>query len=69
MGFHLCSHEYLNNFGGVDDVEIVVEINPRDVVSFPIDYNRAKGAYSNPITQEYKKNLQDHINSDTLSEQ
>lgn len=32
------------------------------------DYNRAKGAYSNPITQEYKKNLQDHINSDTEPE-
>ena len=29
------------------------------------DYNRAKGAYSNPITQEYKKNLQDYINLDT----
>lgn len=29
------------------------------------DYKRAKGAYSNPITQEYKKNLQDYINSDT----
>ncbi|MBX2932043.1 MAG: AIPR family protein [Chitinophagaceae bacterium] len=32
------------------------------------DYNRAKGAYSNPITQEYKKNLQDYINSDTEAE-
>lgn len=29
------------------------------------DYERAKGAYSNPITQEYKKNLQEFINSDT----
>jgi hypothetical protein len=30
-----------------------------------LDYNRAKGAYSNPITQEYKKHLQEYINSDT----
>jgi hypothetical protein len=33
-----------------------------------LDYNRAKGAYSNPITQEYKKNLQDYINSDAEQE-
>lgn len=32
-----------------------------------LDYKRAKGAYSNPITQEYKRYLQDHINFDTDS--
>lgn len=29
------------------------------------DYDRPKGAYSNPITQDYKKNLQDYIDADT----
>jgi hypothetical protein len=39
-GFHVCSHEYLKNFGGMHDV--VVEINPRDVVAVPPDYNLTK---------------------------
>lgn len=29
-----------------------------------VEYNRPKGAYSNPITQEYIKYLQEYINSD-----
>ena len=31
------------------------------------DYNRAKAAYSNPITKDYKSFLQEYINLDTGS--
>lgn len=41
-GFHVCSHTYLNQFGGPDDVEIVVEIHPKDVVAVPPDYQMTK---------------------------
>jgi len=40
-GLHFCSIEYLNSFGG--DKIIIVKVNPRDVVSFPTDYNNSKG--------------------------
>lgn len=40
-------------------IDIAIEIFKK------LDYNRPKGAYSNPITQEYKKNLQDYINLDS----
>lgn len=41
-GFHVCSHTYLNNFGAANDVEIVVEIHPKDVVAVPPDYEMTK---------------------------
>lgn len=41
-GFHVCSHEYLGNFGNSADVEIVVEIHPKDVVAVPPDYQMTK---------------------------
>jgi hypothetical protein len=40
-GLHFCSYEYLNCFGG--DRIVIVKINPRDVVSIPVDYNNSKG--------------------------
>ena len=40
-GLHFCSREYLRSFGGARLV--AVKINPRDVVSIPVDYNNAKG--------------------------
>lgn len=40
-GLHFCSRDYLNNFGG--DKVIILEINPSDVVSIPVDYNNTKG--------------------------
>ncbi len=40
-GLHFCSREYLRSFGGAR--LIAIKINPRDVVSIPIDYNNAKG--------------------------
>ena len=39
-GFHVCSHDYLGNFSSGPD--LVVEINPRDVVAVPPDYNLSK---------------------------
>ena len=40
-GLHFCSKEYLSSFSG--EKIIVLEINPRDVVSIPVDYNNTKG--------------------------
>lgn len=40
-GLHFCSQEYLAHFGG--ERTVIVKINPRDVVSFPRDYNNSKG--------------------------
>lgn len=41
-GFHVCSHTYLDQFGSDSDVEIVVEIHPKDVVAVPPDYAMTK---------------------------
>lgn len=44
-GLHVCSYDYLNCFGGsVDSGYHVVacKVNPRDVVSVPVDYNNTK---------------------------
>ena len=40
-GLHFCSKGYLSQYSG--DTTIIVEIDPRDVVSIPIDYNNEKG--------------------------
>jgi hypothetical protein len=42
-GLHFCSIEYLQGFWGTEGHTMVVKINPRDVVSIPLDYNDAKG--------------------------
>lgn len=39
-GFHVCSHTYLSSFSAGPD--LVVEINPRDVVAVPPDYALSK---------------------------
>lgn len=68
-GFHVCSHEYLKNFGGVDDVEIVVEINPRDVVAVPPDYNLSKmrvASYRSLCTLPYFKKMLLRYEADAL---
>lgn len=41
QGLHFCSFEYLKSFSG--ERVIVVEINPKDIVAIPSDYNNAKG--------------------------
>lgn len=42
-GLHFCAREYLDHFGRYDSRIVIVKINPRDVVSIPVDYNNAKG--------------------------
>lgn len=42
-GFHAASYDYLPHYGTSDSNKVViVEINPKDVVSVPIDYDDAK---------------------------
>ena len=40
-GLHFCSKEYLSSYTG--DVTLVVKVNPKDVVSIPVDYSFQKG--------------------------
>lgn len=40
-GLHFCSLEYIKHFWGSH--LMVLKINPRDVVSIPVDYNNTKG--------------------------
>lgn len=43
-GLHFCSREYLPHYGARSGTKVVmVKINPKDVVSIPVDYNNAKG--------------------------
>lgn len=46
-GLHFCSYEYLPKYGNMvyDDGNrvIIVKINPKNVVSIPVDYNFTKG--------------------------
>ena len=43
-GLHFCSREYAENFFySYNDHMMVIKINPRDVVSIPVDYNNTKG--------------------------
>ena len=39
-GYHVCSWDYLRNFGGSRVLQI--KVNPADVVSVPTDYNNTK---------------------------
>lgn len=42
-GLHVCSYGYLQHFGGTTGYRVVIcKINPKDVVSIPIDYNFTK---------------------------
>jgi len=43
-GLHFCAHSYLSSYGNSSgNRTIMVKIDPRDVVSIPVDYNNAKG--------------------------
>lgn len=41
-GLHVCSYNYLKSYGNKDDVVVLVKVNPKDVVSVPVDYNNTK---------------------------
>ena len=42
-GLHFCSMEYLKGFWGTSGHTMIVSIDPRDVVSIPVDYKNSKG--------------------------
>ena len=42
-GLHFCSKEYLPHYGTNGQKIIIVEVNPYDVTSIPVDYNLSKG--------------------------
>lgn len=42
-GLHVCSYDYLDSFGSCNNDRVVIcEVNPRDVVAIPQDYNNTK---------------------------
>lgn len=41
-GLHICSIEYVPAFHSQGDKIVAVEVNPKDVVSVPTDYNNSK---------------------------
>lgn len=42
-GLHFCSQGYLGHYGGSGSRVMILKINPKDVVSIPVDYKNAKG--------------------------
>lgn len=42
QGLHVCSKSYIPHFGGFGSTIVSVKVNPRDVVSIPVDYKNAK---------------------------
>ena len=42
-GLHFCAFSYLPHYHGGSGRVVILKINPRDVVSIPVDYNNAKG--------------------------
>lgn len=43
VGLHVCSYDYLPHFASSSNDRVVIcEVNPRDVVSIPTDYNNTK---------------------------
>lgn len=41
-GLHVCAKSYIRHFGGGGDRVVRVEVDPRDVVAIPADYNDSK---------------------------
>jgi hypothetical protein len=42
-GLHFCSIDYLPHYEGGLGKVMIIKINPKNVVSIPVDYNNAKG--------------------------
>lgn len=42
-GLHFCSVTYLRHYGCKNDRVVILKINPRDVVSIPVDHGVSKG--------------------------
>lgn len=41
-GLHVCAYSYVKHFSSADTIVVLCKVNPRDVVSIPVDYNNAK---------------------------
>ena len=66
-GLHFCSIEYLQGFWGTSGHTMLIEINPADVVSIPVDYNNSKGRCSKYyVVAEHAS--EDVANDDVLSD-
>ena len=63
-GLHFCSQGYLGFYGGGGRT-IIIEINPRDVVSIPVDYNNAKGRCCRyTVVGEIETAEDEHVSAD-----
>ncbi len=41
-GLHVCTYDYISSFICCNDHVMIVKVNPKDVVSVPVDYNQSK---------------------------
>jgi hypothetical protein len=70
-GLHVASYEYVNRFyGGISQKTVMVKVNPKDVVSVPVDYNNAKMRVCEyvvleEIQQEVKTSLYPNVKNDS----
>lgn len=65
-GLHVASYEYAQGFGG--NVLVLVKVNPKDVVTVPVDYNRQKMRcceYEVTAEMEIPKEMKEHIVDNT----
>jgi hypothetical protein len=72
-GLHFCSLNYLGSFGSSGDPVVILKIDPKDVVSIPVDYNNTKGRcckyevvglYTQPLTASVETAYSDDINDE-----
>lgn len=65
-GLHFCSIKYLPHFTDSDGGKtMIVKINPRDVVSFPVDYGNTKGRCCRyEVVAEYKEDWRSKLKRD-----
>jgi hypothetical protein len=69
VGLHFCSMEYLEGFWGLGDHVMIMKINPKDVVSIPVDYNNSKGRCCKyEVIGEHKDGLKDTLSEHTVYE-
>jgi len=77
-GLHFCSWSYLPHYYGSQGRVVILEIDPRDVVAIPADYENAKGrAWKYKVVGEVPESQTSHlfdgrpliIDVDTLDEE
>tara|TARA_R110000744_G_scaffold46911_5_gene103532 strand:+ start:3864 stop:4676 length:813 start_codon:yes stop_codon:yes gene_type:complete len=67
-GLHFCSIEYLNSMWGHKGHDMIVKINPKDVVSIPVDYNNSKGRCSEYlVVGEHQDKEEDTLSDDVVN--